>query len=174
MGKLDGKKILIFVDDYYEDLELWYPKLRLIEEGAKVTVAGPQSQKIYKGKNGYPCKSDCAISDIDDSEFDALVLAGGFAPDKLRRDPEVLEITRNIFNKQKLIAHICHAGWIPISAGIVNGFRCTSTPGIKDDLSNAGANWVNEKVVVDRNMISSRRSDDLPAFTSAIIKFLSE
>ncbi len=173
MKKLNGKKILMFVDDVYEDLELWYPKLRLIEEGCEVIVAGPEKGKLYSGKNGYPCKSDAAIDEISDKNFDALVIPGGFAPDKLRRDKKVLELTSDIFNSGKLVAHICHAGWILISANIVRGFKCTSTPGIKDDLINAGAEWFDEPVIIDRNMISSRRPDDLPDFCSAIINFFS-
>ena len=140
--------------------------------GAEVVVAGPDSGKIYSGKHGYPCKSDAAISDIKDNDFDGLVLAGGFAPDRLRRDPKVLQITQKMHQDSKLIAHICHAGWITISAGIMKGFTCTSTPGIKDDLINAGAKWVDKPVVVDRNMVSSRRPDDLPFFCTAIIEFL--
>ncbi|MDR3042787.1 MAG: type 1 glutamine amidotransferase [Desulfovibrio sp.] len=169
MERLKGKRVLMFVDDVYEDLELWYPKLRLIEEGAEVVVAGPEKGRTYAGKNGYPCKADAAIADMDDAGFDLLVISGGFAPDKLRRDPKVLELTRRMHEAGKVVAHICHAGWIPISAGIMRGFRCTSTPGIKDDLINAGAIWENAEVVVDRNQVSSRKPDDLPAFCKAII-----
>ena len=169
MQRLKGKRVLMFVDDVYEDLELWYPKLRLIEEGAEVVVAGPEKGRTYAGKNGYPCKADAAIADMDDAGFDLLVISGGFAPDKLRRDPKVLELTRRMHEAGKVVAHICHAGWIPISAGIMRGFRCTSTPGIKDDLINAGAIWEDAEVVVDRNQVSSRKPDDLPAFCKAII-----
>ncbi len=172
MTELKNKKILMLVENVYEDLELWYPKLRLMEAGAEVIVAGPEASKIYTGKHGYPCKSDAAISEINEDDFDGLVLAGGFAPDKLRRDRKVLEITKNMHKDKKLIAHICHAGWIPISAGIMNGFTCTSTPGIKDDLINAGAKWVDEPVVIDHNMVSSRRPEDLPLYCRAIIDFL--
>ncbi|AFN74329.1 intracellular protease, PfpI family [Melioribacter roseus P3M-2] len=171
---LDGKKILMFVDDVYEDLELWYPKLRMIEEGALVTVAGPESGKIYRGKNGYPCKADVSYNDVEEKDFDGLIIPGGFAPDKLRRVEKVLDLTRRFHENGKLVAHICHAGWIPISAKIMKGFKCTSTPGIKDDIENAGAVWIDEPVVVDRHMISSRRPDDLPAFCKAIIEFLSK
>ncbi|MGK9369086.1 type 1 glutamine amidotransferase domain-containing protein [Melioribacter sp. Ez-97] len=170
---LDGKKILMFVDDVYEDLELWYPKLRMIEEGARVTVAGPESGKIYRGKNGYPCKADVSYNDVEEKDFDGLIIPGGFAPDKLRRVEKVLDLTRRFHENGKLVAHICHAGWIPISAKIMKGFRCTSTPGIKDDIENAGAVWIDEPVVVDRHMISSRRPDDLPVFCKAIIDFMS-
>lgn len=162
----------MFVEDVYEDLELWYPKLRLVEEGAEVVVAAPEAGKLYRGKNGYPARSDVALTDVAEGDFDGLVLAGGFAPDKLRRIAEVLELTRAFHERGKLVAHICHAGWIPISAGIVRGFRCTSTPGIRDDLVNAGALWFDEPVVCDRHMVSSRRPDDLPQFCRAIIEFL--
>ncbi|HOI29170.1 MAG TPA: type 1 glutamine amidotransferase domain-containing protein [Melioribacteraceae bacterium] len=174
MKSLSGKKILLFIDDVYEDLELWYPKLRLIEEGASVVVAGPEANKVYQGKNGYPCKSDASYKDLEEKDFDGLVTPGGFAPDKLRRDPKVLQLTKQFNNSGKMIAHICHGGWITISAKIMKGYRSTSTPGIKDDIENAGAVWVDEPVVVDRNMISSRRPDDLPRFCSSIIEYLSK
>lgn len=174
MQILAGKRVLMFVDDVYEDLELWYPKLRLEEAGAEVVVAGPDKGRTYAGKHGYPCVAEAAIADMDHTTFHMLVLAGGFAPDKLRRDPKVLEITRAMHEDGKLIAHICHAGWIPISAKIMKGFRCTSTPGIKDDLENAGAIWEDKPVVVDRNQISSRRPSDLPDFCRAILDYASK
>jgi len=170
--KLQGKRILMFVDHIYEDLELMYPKYRLIEEGASVTVAGPLAKEIYKGKHGYPCPSDAAIKDMDEKNFDGLVIPGGFAPDSLRRDEKVKSLTLAFHNSGKLVAHICHAGWIPISAGIVKGFHVTSTPGIKDDLINAGAIWSDEPVVIDRNQVTSRRPDDLPEFCKGIISVL--
>ncbi len=172
MSTLNGKRILMFVDHIYEDLELWYPKLRLTEEGAEVVIAGPEEGVVYNGKHGYPCRSDAAIADMESKEFDALVIPGGFAPDKLRRDPRVLQLTREFHEAGKTLAHICHAGWIPISAKVMDGFRCTSTPGIKDDLINAGAEWVDQEVVVDRHQISSRNPNDLPAFCKEIIKAL--
>ncbi len=162
----------MFVENLYEDLELWVPKLRLIEEGARVFVSGPEKDKIYKGKHGYPCPSDLAFADVDVKKFDGLVIPGGFAPDQLRRIPKVLEITRSFHKAKKLVAHICHGGWIPISAGIVKGYQCTSTPGIKDDLINAGAQWLDEPLVIDRNMVSSRRPDDLPQFCQGILKVM--
>lgn len=171
MGKLNGKKFLMFVDDIYEDLELLYPRLRLIEEGAEVVVAGPEKGKVYHGKHGYPVKSDIAINEINEADYTGLIIPGGFAPDKLRRDKKVLVVTAAICNSGRLVAHICHAGWITISAKIMRGYTCTSTPGIKDDIENAGAAWVDQEVVIDRNMISSRRPDDLPAFCRAIISY---
>lgn len=173
-GSLHGKRILIFVGDVYEDLELLYPRYRLIEEGAEVLLAGLESKgATYRGKHGYPIESDACVRDIDTEQFDALVIPGGFMPDKLRRDDDVKRITSAMHEAGKPVAHICHGGWIPISAGIVRGFTVTSTPGIRDDLVNAGAEWVDREVVVDRNQITSRRPDDLPAFCRAIIEVMS-
>jgi protease I len=170
---LSGKRILIFTGEIYEDLELWYPKLRLLEAGAAVTVAGPQAKTHYNGKHGYPCVSDTAIAAMRGDEFDALVVPGGFMPDKLRRDPAVLNLVRDFDSAGKPIAAICHGGWIPISAGVYRGVRVTGSPGIKDDLINAGAVYEDAEVVVDRHHISSRHPDDLPAFCRALIAKLS-
>ena len=170
---LQGKQILIFVGQIYEDLELWYPKLRLIEAGATVVVAGPKAQENYAGKNGYPCDSDVAIADVDTQQFDGLVVPGGFMPDKLRRDSRVLEIVQEFDNAEKLIAAICHGGWIPISAGVYRGVTVTGSPGIKDDLVNAGAIWRDEAVVIDRHFVSSRKPDDLPDFCCGILTVMS-
>ncbi len=172
MDKLNGFRLLMFVDDIYEDLELWYPKLRMIEEGAEVIVAGLEANKIYSGKHTYPCKSDITIDEADEKSFDGLIIPGGFMPDKLRRFDKVKSLTKAFNDNGKLVAHICHAGWIPISAGIMHGYKCTSTPGIKDDLINAGAEWFDEPLVIDRNQVSSRRPDDLPFFVKGIIEVL--
>lgn len=169
---LAGINILCFVGDIYEDLELWYPKLRFIEAGAKVVVAGPVADVIYAGKNGYPCKSDVALDDMSATDFDGLLCPGGFMPDKLRRDPKVLQLIRDFNDAGKLVAAICHGGWMPISAGVYKNVRVTGSPGIKDDLINAGAIWENASVVVDRNFVSSRKPDDLPDFCIACIDVL--
>jgi protease I len=169
---LNGKTFLMFVDNIYEDLEVWYPKLRLIEAGAKVIIAAPEAGKVYTGKHGYPCTSDAAINEIQESEFSGLILPGGFAPDQLRRLDRVKALTRDFMSSGKLVAHICHGGWMAASADVCHGFRMTSTPGIKDDLVNAGAIWVDEPVVIDRNMVSSRRPEDLPEFMKAIFQFI--
>lgn len=172
--ELSGKRILIFVGDVYEDLELWYPKLRLIEAGAEVVVAGPQAGTKYTGKNGYPCVADAAISAVRASDFDGLVVPGGFMPDKLRRDRQVLELVRAFAESHKLVAAICHGGWIPISAGVYRGVRVTGSPGIKDDLQNAGAIWEDAAVVIDRHFVSSRKPDDLPDFCRGILQVMGE
>lgn len=168
---LQGKSFLAFVGTDYEDLELWYPRLRLIEAGATCVVAGPSAGQTYNGKNGYPCVADIAIAGIDTSSYDGLIVPGGWMPDKLRRDPEVLRITREFAESGRLVAAICHGGWIPISAGVYDGVRVTGSPGIRDDLINAGAQFEDASVVVDRHFISSRRPDDLPDFCRAILQF---
>jgi protease I len=172
MKPLEGRHFLMFVEDVYEDLELWYPKLRLREAGGRVTVAGPESGRIYQSKHGYPCRADASVDALSPGDFDGVVIPGGFAPDRLRRLKPVLDLTQSIHDSGRLVAHICHGGWIPISAGIMRGYRCTSTPAIKDDLTNAGATWIDEPVVVDRMMVSSRRPDDLPAFMQGIFSVL--
>jgi protease I len=167
-----AKRVLIFVDDVYEDLELWYPKLRLVEAGAQVVVAGPKAEQLYEGKHGYPCRSDAAIADMDAKDFDGVILPGGFMPDKLRREAKVLQLVKDFSSAGKLVAAICHGGWIAISAGVYRDVRVTGSPGIKDDLMNAGAIWEDAAVVVDRHFVSSRKPDDLPDFCKAILQVL--
>jgi protease I len=169
---LAGKRFLMFVDDVYEDLELWYPKLRLIEAGGQVTLSGPESDKVYHGKHSYPCRSDAAIRDMAAGDFHGVVVSGGFMPDKLRRDSQVLKLVRDFAAAGKLVAAICHGGWIPISAGVYRGVRVTGSAGIKDDLVNAGAIWEDKSVVVDRHFVSSRKPDDLPDFCRGIFSVL--
>jgi protease I len=169
---LAGKRLLMFVEDIYEDLELWYPKLRMIEAGAHVTVAGPEAGKKYAGKHGYPCVSDAAIGDMEAADFQGVIIPGGFSPDKLRRDPRLLETVRLSAQSGKLVAAICHGGWIPISAGVYKGVKVTGSPGIKDDLVNAGAIWLDAAVVIDLHFVSSRKPDDLPDFCRGIIEVL--
>jgi len=163
-------RILAIIDHIYEDLELWYPKIRLEEEGWEVVVAAPKAGETYAGKHGYPCVSDAAIADVEESDFDALLVPGGFAPDKLRRDPKVLSLVRAFEASEKVIAHICHAGWILISADVLRGRKATSTVGIKDDMVNAGAEWLDEALVIDGNQVSSRTPKDLAVFGAAIVE----
>ncbi len=169
---LAGRRLLLFVGDIYEDLELWYPKLRMQEAGAEVVVAGPEAGCRYAGKNGYPCVSDAAIAEMEASDFHGLIVPGGFMPDKLRRDAKVLALTRDFAQSDKLVAAICHGGWIPISAGVYRGVRVTGSLGIKDDLENAGAIWEDAPVVVDRHFVSSRKPDDLPDFCRGILEVM--
>jgi protease I len=165
------KPLLTFVDDIYEDLELWYPVLRLQEAGYQTRLAAHEI-KTYTGKHGYPATSDLRLKDANSQNFSGLLIPGGFMPDKLRRDAKVLSLTREFFDQGKLVAFICHGGWIPISAKILKGKRATGSLGIKDDLENAGAIWINEPVVTDANLISSRTPKDLAPFAKAMVDFL--
>jgi protease I len=169
---LQNKRVLIFAGDDYEDMELQYPKYRLIEAGAEVVVAGLDADATYRGKHGYPQRSTAAVGDLKAEDFDGLVIPGGWMPDKLRRYESVLNITREIDRAGKCVASICHGPWIDISAGIVNGVKYTSTPGIKDDLLNAGAQWIDAPVVIDRHHVSSRKPDDLPDFCRGILQVM--
>ena len=170
---LKGKRVLFFAAPLYEDLELWYPKIRLEEEGAETVVAG-LGEPSYHGKRGYPISPDTTVDRVSARDFDALVIPGGYAPDILRRHQKVLDLTREIFQAGKPVAYICHAGWVPISAGIVRGKRGTSVGAIKDDLVNAGMIWEDSPVVVDGNMITSRTPADLGPFCRAIIGALGD
>jgi protease I len=165
------RRVLVLVESAYEDLELWYPALRLREEGMEVVVVGPE-RILYTGKNGYPCKPDRTLDEVDAADFDALVIPGGWAPDRLRRDARVLALTRAFDRDAKPIAMICHAGWVPISARILEGRKVTGVSAIKDDLENAGATFVDQSVVVDGHLVSSRRPADLPDFCKALIALL--
>jgi protease I len=170
--ELQGKRIAILAEDHYEDLELWYPLLRMREAGARVTVVGMPGVEAYHSKHDYPVEVDAAANAVSADDFDAVIVPGGYAPDRMRRHPPMLDLVKGIFERGGIVAMICHAGWVPISAGIVKGKRVTSVSAIKDDLVNAGAEWVNQEVVQDGNLISSRGPDDLPAFCRAMIAAL--
>lgn len=172
--KLQSKKVIQLVSNDFEDLELWYPVLRLREEGAKVDIVGEKAGEKYIGKYGVPIISDLAFTDVDPNEYDAILVPGGWSPDLLRRYEEVLNMVQVMNEHQKPIGQICHAGWVLISAKILSGKKVTSTPGIKDDMTNAGAIWSDEAVVVDGNLISSRRPPDLPDYMREFIKVLSK
>lgn len=164
--------ILIFVENGYEDMELMYPKYRLEEAGYQVVIAGPKASQEYIGKHGYPCTSDAAIAEMQESAFAGVICVGGWAPDKLRRDGKVKNLVAEFSHSGKLIGAICHGGWMPISAGVYRGVRVTGSLGIKDDLTNAGAVFEDSAVVVDRNFVSSRKPDDLPDFMRGVLAVL--
>jgi protease I len=170
--ELVNKRIAILAEDNYEDLELWYPLLRMREAGAEVSVVGMTGVDAYHSKHGYPVKVTVAASAAVEIDFDAVIIPGGYAPDRMRRHPPMLDLVRRTFQRGGLVAMICHAGWVPISAGIIEGKKVTSTPAIKDDLINAGAQWIDLDAVQDGNLISSRGPEDLPAFCQAIIAAL--
>lgn len=171
--ELKGTRVAVLAEELYEDLELWYPALRLREAGADVKIVGPKAGEVYKSKHGYPAKADLGMDEANAAQFDALVIPGGYAPDRMRRHAAMLNFVRAMHDAGKPVAFICHAGWVPISAGIVRGRTVTSVSAIKDDLINAGARWVDQEVVVDGNLVSSRTPPDLPAFCREMIAALS-
>jgi protease I len=171
---LGGKRIVEFAEDGYEDVELWVPYYRLIEEGAEVVLAGHE-KRTYNSKHDYPCEVDAAAASLKPEDFDAVVIPGGVAgPDQMRRHKEILDFVRTMDADGKVVAAICHAAWVPISAGIVKGRQMTSYASVRDDCLNAGAKWVDKECVVDGNLITSRFPDDLPAFCRAIVSRLSK
>ena len=166
------KSVLIFISDDYEDMELMYPKYRLQEAGYGVVIAGFKADHLYTGKHGYPCSSDAAIADMSAADFAGVVLVGGWAPDKLRRDSKVKSLIAEFHQSGKLVAAICHGGWMAISGGVYKGVKVTGSLGIKDDLVNAGAIFESAPVVVDRHFVSSRNPDDLPYFMKGVLQVL--
>ncbi len=170
--ELQNKKIVTLIHDMYEDLELWYPVIRLREAGAEVVLAGDKAGAEYKGKHGLPATADIGFEDMKVEDFDALVIPGGFAPDKLRRDSYVTAFAKQMNEAEKTIGIICHAGWVLASAGILKDRKATSYIAIKDDMVNAGVNWVDEEVVVDGNLVSSRSPDDLHVYAKKLIEII--
>ncbi len=167
------RTVLVLAGPDYEDLELWYPKLRLEEAGYHAPIAGIGDER-YTGKWGYPARVDLHMRDVDVDTLAGVMIPGGWAPDKLRRVPEVLDCVRRVHEAGKLVATICHGPWVLISAQIVRGRRLTSTVGIRDDVVNAGAEWVDEPVVTDGNIVSSRVPSDLPAFGAELVRWLDQ
>lgn len=165
------KKVAVLVEDYYQVLEVWYPYLRLREEGIKTVLVGA-GKKQYNSKEGYPVVADLSIKKAKVDDFDAVVIPGGYAPDILRRLEAVNKFVRDMNQKGKVVASICHGGWVLVSAGILEGRTVTGFFAIKDDLVNAGAKFLDKEVVVDDNLITSRNPYDLPAFCAQIIKKL--
>lgn len=169
--RLQDKKVAVFVADLFEDLELWYPYLRMQEEGAEVTLIGPQ-RETYTGKHGLTARADRAITDVKSADYDALIIPGGYSPDHMRRVPEMVEFASEIDKQRKPLAAICHGPWMIASACELNGRAVTGFHSIKDDLVNAGAEWKDLKVVKSDNLITSRTPKDLGAFCTAIIEVL--
>ncbi len=168
--ELKGKKIIVLIEEMFNDQEFWYPYYRLKEAGAQVVVVGSGSAGQYKGKSGTLAKPDMSADQIDAADFEGLIIPGGYAPDMMRRYPKMVQLVKSIFEAGKVVAAVCHAGWMLASAEILEGRTVTSFFAIKDDLVHAGATWVDEEVVVDGNLITSRTPDDLPAFMRAIIR----
>jgi protease I len=164
-----GQNVLVLAAELFEDMELLYPVYRLREDDIGVTIAGLTSDDVTGKKGHGPVKVDTTIDQVKEADFDALVIPGGFAPDKLRRSKPVLSLVEAFNAAGKPIAFICHAGWVPISAGIIKGRRATSVDAIRDDMVNAGADWVDQACVVDRNLISARTPADLGPWMKALL-----
>jgi len=170
---LKGKRAIVFVEANYQDLEFWYPVLRLREEGVEVVIVGTGSAESYTGRHGYPLPKVDAVADkVDVKDFDCVIIPGGWAPDVLRRYESVLKIVREAFAQGKVVGAICHAGSVLVSAKVLKGRTATCVAAIKDDMINAGATYVDREVVVDGHLVTSRTPGDLPAFMREIIKVM--
>ena len=170
--ELQGKKIAVLVADLYQELEVWYPLLRFREDGAETVAVGAEAGATYASKKGYPVVADKSFGQVSAAELDAIIIPGGWAPDSLRQDERVLKLVRETDQAGKVVAAICHAGWVLCSADIVRGRKATCFKAIKDDMIHAGAKYTDEEVVVDGNLITSRMPTDLPAFCREIAKAL--
>jgi protease I len=167
--ELKGKRVVILAEQMYNEYELWYPYYRLKEAGADVTLVGSGSSETYKAKSGLEVSVDTSADQISAADYDGIVIPGGYAPDHMRRYPSMVNLVKDFFKVGKVVAAICHAGWMLASAEIVQGKTATCFFSLKDDLIHAGANYVDQEVVVDGNLITSRKPDDLPAFMRAVI-----
>jgi protease I len=173
MEETMSKTVAILVENDYQDMEVWVPLYRLREEGHRTIVVGPR-RGTYRSKHGYPIEAEAAASEIDATDLAGVVIPGGWAPDRLRQDAGVIRLVKDLSERRRMVAAICHAGWVLASAGVARGRRVTAYQAIRDDMVNAGAEFVDQEVVRDGNLITSRKPDDLPAFCREIIKALRE
>ncbi len=173
MGKISGKTVAVLVEEMYQEMEVWVPYYRIKEEGAKAYLLGGEKGKIYKSKLGYPAMAEADYKTLKAEDVDAVVIPGGFAPDFMRRYPEPAKFISDVFKAGKPVAAICHGPWMLASAEVLKGRTATCFYAIADDIRHAGANYVDREVVVDGNLITSRKPEDIPAFCAAIIKALS-
>src|SRR5688572_4350355 len=169
---LQGKRVAVLVEQQYQELEVWYPVYRLKEAGCEVVMVGPEAGKTYASKLGYPAVADASAKDVSADKFHAVVIPGGFAPDYIRRSEPMLKLVRDLFAAGKPVAAICHGPWVLCSTPALKGKTATGFHSIKDDMVNAGATFVDREVVVDGNVITSRKPDDLPAFVVALMELM--
>lgn len=170
---LTGKRIALYVDNFYQELEVWYPLLRMKEAGVEVVTVGAEAGKVYTSKLGYPVTADKSYAQVSTAEFDGLIIPGGYAPDHIRRHPRAIELAKEMTTSGKLVAAICHGPWVLCSTGTLKGRRVTGFFSIKDDLVNAGALFEDKEVVIDGALVTSRKPEDLPAFCAACLQVLS-
>lgn len=170
----NSRHIAILVEDQYQVLEVWYPLLRLAEAGIRVTTIGTGKKDLYHSKEGYPITVDAAIEQVNVRDFDGVIIPGGWAPDFLRRYQRVVNFVKRLYADGRVVASICHGGWLLVSAGVVKGNKVTSFFAIKDDLVAAGGIYLDREVVVDKNLVTSRKPEDLPAFVAAVIKLVNK
>lgn len=168
------RRIAVLVEKFYEDLELWYPVLRLREAGHQVTIVGPKAGETFTSKHGYPAKSEAAAADLKAADFDAVVIPGGYSPDHMRRTPAMVQLVTDAARQGKILAAICHGPWMLCSARCLSGKKVTGFFAIRDDVENAGGEWVDAACVRDGNLVTSRTPDDLPAFMKGILEALGE
>jgi deglycase len=172
--RLKGKKAAILVEEIYNEFELWIPYYRLKEEGVEVTIVGTGTATVYHGKHGIPAAIDRDASQVGAADFDAVVIPGGYAPDKMRLSKDMVKLVKDLFDQGKVVASICHGGWMLASADVLRGKKATSYVSIRDDMVNAGAEWEDSELVRDGNLITSRKPDDLPAFCRTIVRAMEE
>jgi len=172
--RLEGKRVIVFIEQEFEDLEYWVPTMRMQEEGAEVVTVGTGNADVYHGKHGLTAKPDVTADQVDVEQFDAVVVPGGWCPDKLRRNSTVLDIVRQAYQSGKIVGSICHGGWVLASAGIIEGHKATGSTGIRDDLVNAGATWVDESAFRDGNIVWGRVVADIPNFCRELIDAIAE
>jgi deglycase len=168
------KRVAVLVEKFYEDLELWYPVLRLREAGHQVRIVGPKAGETYASKHGYPCKAEVAASEVSVDDFDGVIVPGGYSPDHMRRCKPMVELVTKAVQQGKVVASICHGPWMLCSTKAIKGRRMTGFYAIRDDVENAGAIWEDAACVRDRNIVTSRTPDDLPDFMKGIFEALGE
>jgi protease I len=170
--KASEARVVVLVANLYQEIEFWYPVMRFKELGARVTIASMRTGETYGSKLGYPVQADVSVDDIDPSQFDALVIPGGLAPEALRTSAGTLDLVRKAFEQDKVVAAICHAPWVLVSAGVIQGRRVTSVGPVRDDVVNGGGNWVDQSIVTDGRLITGQLPNDVPAFCKEIISVL--